>query len=129
VVKKRVYLLDDEKTWRNALTRWLMESNFHVEAVDNKKSMLALLKNKKMTPSHVFLDISLDTVDGSNMDGLSLIKKVKQYVPKAKIIIVTGYARLSRAYIGEYDLLIEKITEDGEVLSKKILLEQLEATG
>ncbi len=128
-IKKRIYLLDDEKTWRNALTRWLTESNFDVEAVDNKKSMLALLKNKKMTPSHVFLDVSLDTVDGSNMDGLSLIKKVKQYVPQAKIIIVTGYARLSRAYIGEYDLLIEKITEEGEVLSKKILLEQLEATG
>jgi signal transduction histidine kinase len=126
-MEKLAYLLDDEKTWRNGLTRWLTEDGFRVEAVDNKISMQLLLRSKKHTPSHVFLDISLDTVDGSNLDGLSLIKEVKLHVPQAKIIVITGYARLSSAYIDEYDLLIEKITDEGEVLNKQILLEQLEA--
>jgi nitrogen-specific signal transduction histidine kinase len=125
--KKLAYVLDDEKTWRNALDRWLSEDGFHVEVTDNKQAMLLLLKDKQQTASHVFLDISLDTVDGSNLDGLSLVKEVKHYLPQAKIIIVTGYARLSGAYSSDYDVLIEKITEDGDVLNKHILLEKLEA--
>jgi len=125
--EKIAYLLDDEKTWRRGVTRWLTEDGFRVEAIDNKRAMQVLLRAKKLTPSHVFLDISLDTVDGSNVDGLSLIKEAKLYAPQAKIIIITGYARLSSAYIDEYDLLIEKITDDGEVLNKQVLLKKLEA--
>ena len=126
-IEKIAFLLDDEKTWRKGLTRWLTEDGFRVKAIDNKRSMQVLLRAKKLTPSHVFLDISLDTADGSNVDGLSLIKEAKLHAPQAKIIIITGYARLSSAYIDEYDLLIEKITDEGEVLNKQTLLEKLEA--
>jgi signal transduction histidine kinase len=123
---KRAYVLDDERTWRNIVKRWLIEDDFKVDAVDNKAALLMLLEQENGSPSHVFLDISLDKVDGSNRDGLSLIKEVARCAPKAKIILVTGYAKFADAYTGMYDTLIEKVTTDtGEVLSKKRFLQQV----
>jgi len=122
---KRAYILDDERTWRNIVKRWLIEDDFKVEAVNNKAAMLMLLEQENSSPSHVFLDISLDKVDGSNRDGLSLIKEVARCAPKAKIILVTGYAKFADAYTGMYHTLIEKVTDTGEVLSKKRFLQQV----
>ncbi|HRJ53212.1 MAG TPA: GAF domain-containing protein [Candidatus Thiothrix moscowensis] len=123
--KKIAYILDDERSWRNIISRWLKELSFEVKTSSNKEEMLAFLQDKRIKPSHVFLDISLDATDGANLDGLGLISEVTKTNPSAKIILVTGYSAFADAYDGKYNLLIEKISGDGVILSKEKFFEKI----
>lgn len=123
--KKIAYILDDERSWRNIISRWLKELSFEIKASSNKEEMLEFLQDKRIKPSHIFLDISLDATDGANLDGLGLISEVTKTNPSAKIILVTGYSAFADAYEGKYNLLIEKISGDGVILSKEKFIEQI----
>lgn len=111
------YVLDDEKSWRRIIKNWLEANLYVVKEAATKEEFLNLLSNNKNVPTHVFLDISLDTNDGPNLDGLDLIKKIRAFNKKTKIIIITGYSHYATLYAGEFDLLLEKVGDQG-VLTK-----------
>lgn len=124
--EKLVYVLDDERSWRNILKKWLELAGYTVELTKNKSEMLDLLENQSTFPSYVFLDISLENLDGANLDGLSLIKRVREKSPDTKIVIVTGFSHSASFYDKEYDLLLEKVNGKGVLLDKKHFINEIE---
>ncbi len=120
--RKVAYILDDERSWRNILARWLSETGYFVQSASNSEEMLQLLESGKRQPDCVLLDISLDKEDGANYDGLALISQIKEKYPTSKVIIVSGYAHAAEAYTDGVAAVFPKIDEGGEILSKKKLI-------
>ncbi|MCI5137937.1 MAG: response regulator [Candidatus Electrothrix sp. AR1] len=123
--KPVAFIIDDERAWRNILSRWLKEQGFEVQVADTLQSAQKLLGEPQEKPQLVSLDISLDPLDSSNVDGLSLIDKVHELGGDIKVIVVTGYKDHATLYQKDVDLIIEKV-KDGQALTKKIFFIQLE---
>ena len=123
--KKIAIIVDDEKSWRTILNRWLTEAGFETYLAGDKQGMIECLEVVS-NPSHVFLDVSLDTEDGANNDGISLIDIVRSSSPQAKLTMVTGYRESIENYESDVDLILDKIDASGVILSSDFLLSKLE---
>jgi CheY-like chemotaxis protein len=122
--KPLAFIIDDERAWRNIISRWLKEENFEVQTADSINTAKELFHNLKIKPHLVLLDISLNRQDGANVDGLSLISEARNLGHDVKIILLTGYAGKSNQYQDDVDLLIEKVS-DTKALTKTDFLEKL----
>lgn len=86
----RVAIIDDEKTARDMIKRFLEKEKFQVETFPGAASFLNRLKE---TQFHiVFIDLKLP-----DMDGLEVLKRLKHINPDSEAIIVTGYASIDTA--------------------------------
>lgn len=77
-------ICDDEGIVREALSNIIMKEGYHrITLTKNGKQLLDALDKKK--PNMIFLDINLP-----DMNGLELLKKIKERSPKIKVIMVTA---------------------------------------
>ena len=119
------FIIDDERAWQNIISRWLKEIGFEIKIAGDIKSAHSLLSNiESNEPQLILLDISLDRLDGSNVDGLSLIEKSRKISDNVKIIILTGFKNRSTQYQNDVDLIIEKVSE-GQALTKAFFFEKI----
>ncbi|MDD2749702.1 MAG: GAF domain-containing protein [Acidithiobacillus sp.] len=116
-IKPLAFVIEDERAWRNIISRWLKEYGFDVEMADTVDSAQALFSNSKVKPQLVLLDIALDKLDGANVDGLSLISKAKEFGETVKVVMLTGYKVKASRYINECSGILEKV-KDGNALTK-----------
>lgn len=127
--KKFAIVVDDERSWRNILSRWLSEKSYVVKLASDVSGALEVFndfkENKKEQPDYIFLDVSLNKYEGTNNDGLSLIEHAKSVFPNAKLIIITGYANLSESYKDDYDHLIHKVNENGDILTSEMFFKSI----
>ena len=121
VSKGIAYVLDDESSWRGILNRWMTEAGYEVHTAGTAMEMRTLLSEIDVLPECVLLDISLDSKDGSNYDGLGLISLIKEQCPQAKIIVISGYPEAAQSYNDVVDAIISKVGSDGEILSREVL--------
>ena len=84
-----IYAIDDEQAMLEELHDAIAEAEPGAEIRDfrSAKELLAALASGEK-PDVVFSDIRLP-----GMDGLSLAVQIKNHVPRAKIVFVTGYAQ------------------------------------
>jgi two-component system, NtrC family, nitrogen regulation response regulator NtrX len=88
--KTRILVVDDEESIRTTMKAILEDEGYLVDlAADGKE---AIEKANAKFYNLTLLDIRLP-----DMEGVELLKKIKDYVPRTRKIMVTGYPSLQNA--------------------------------
>ena len=85
-----VLIVDDEKVVRDSLTEWLRETGYEVMAAEDGYEALKIID--EAAPRVVVLDMKLP-----GMDGIDVIKNIKEKNQQIGIIIITAYASVDNA--------------------------------
>jgi DNA-binding NtrC family response regulator len=119
-----ILIVDDELIVRESLTKWFREDGFRSDAAENAAAALKKLQNG---PWHILLvDIKMP-----GMDGVELLKRVREYKPEIVVIMITAFASVDTAVkalkSGAYDYVTKPIDPDyldhliGKVLNERQL--------
>ncbi len=85
--KKRIIVIDDDKSILRTFTRILQKNGYEIEVAETGKEALEKTKSK----SH---DLALIDIRLPDMDGTDLLVKMQQMNPKAIKIMITGFPSL-----------------------------------
>jgi CheY-like chemotaxis protein len=88
--KESVLIVDDVKTQRKIATNMLKKLNYTVNSVSNGEEAFQYIK--RQTPDLIVLDMIMDP----GIDGFETYKKIIEYRPEQKAIIVSGFAETDR---------------------------------
>jgi len=97
---KRILVVDDEKNWRDSLKFHLTTKNTEVYAVESKEAAMRLLE--EMAFRTIVVDLRLNEMDDSNIDGLVLMKEIQEQYPDEPMdaFILTGHGTMESVYDG-----------------------------
>lgn len=113
-----ILVIDDEVDIRDLISDILRDEGFNTRAVANSSQALSAITEK--TPSIIILDIWLQ---GSDLDGLSILEIVKKSYPLLPVIIISGHGTIETAVsaikMGAYDYLEKPFTEDKLIIMVK----------
>ncbi len=102
-----VLIIDDEKDIRMMIGDILQDNQYNVLEADNAENALKIIKENEQIDL-VILDIWLE---GSQMDGIEILKKIKKKNKTIPVIMISGHGNIETAVeaikIGAYDY-IEK---------------------
>jgi len=111
--KAKLLIIDDEAELVSTLTERLNLRGYDAHGVTNFIDGIKLLNE---TPDVVILDIGLQ-----DMDGMEILKKIKEINPTIQVIMMSGYGdaeRINKSLMhGAYDYLIKPVDID-ELVSK-----------
>jgi DNA-binding NtrC family response regulator len=88
--KSRILIVDDEQIVRESLRDWLISSGYDVETVSNGFEALDRIKNEKW-------DVLLTDLKMEGMDGIEVVREVKQIRKELPIVVITGYPTVDTA--------------------------------
>jgi len=86
----RILIVDDDENIRKVLTTILEDEGYIVESAKTAKK--AIEKTRKKIYNLALIDIRLP-----DMEGIKLLTKMKDTMPKMRKIIITGYPTLQNA--------------------------------
>lgn len=102
----KVLIVDDDEVVRLSYQRSLQTAHCNVEAVLNGEDALQALAHKRFDV--VLLDLRMP-----GMDGMSVLKAIKQSWPKSEVVVITGYPTVETAKeavrLGAYDYLAKPV--------------------
>jgi DNA-binding NtrC family response regulator len=102
--KIRILVVDDEMSIRESLSGWLQQDGYQVETAPGGPEALA-----KTQENHY--DIMLLDVKMPEMDGLTLLKRLKEQDPDTLIVMMTAHGDIHDAVeamkLGAYDYLLK----------------------
>ncbi|HCS38903.1 MAG TPA: hypothetical protein DIW44_04880 [Anaerolineaceae bacterium] len=91
----RAIVIEDDSSWQQILSEILSDSGLTVDVADNLEDALKLLKAE---PHRLALvDLSLESADHSNEDGLHALEAIKRLDPGCQSILLTGFATVELA--------------------------------
>src|SRR5688572_2301839 len=90
--RQRVLVVDDEASIRDLLAKTLALAEYDVDTAPDGSAALDRLRE-----SHGAYDLVIADLRMPGMDGLTLIREVKQINPNLPIIIITGFSTESSA--------------------------------
>ncbi|OQP46949.1 sigma-54-dependent Fis family transcriptional regulator [Niastella yeongjuensis] len=122
----KILVIDDDRDICLLLKRFLTKHNYEVAEVYAGKKALELMNS--FTPDLVLCDFRLD-----DMDGTTLLVKIKEQLPDVPVIIMTGYSDIKVAVevmkLGAYDYIGKPLFPDEILVTiKKALQPQPAAT-
>ncbi len=79
----QVLVVDDDEVVRLSYQRSLQTAHYNVEAVFNGEEALQALQHKPFDV--VLLDMRMP-----GMDGMAVLKAIKQAWPKSEVVVITG---------------------------------------
>ncbi len=97
LMTEKLLLADDEPGIRKVLGLTLIDRGYHVLTAENGEEALKVFKRER--PSIVFTDIKMP-----GMDGIELLRKIKQADPETEVIMISGH--------GDMDLAIQSLKFD-----------------
>jgi DNA-binding NtrC family response regulator len=107
--RTKILVVDDEEVVRLALARVLSSEHCRVEAAWSGAD--ALREMERHSFDVVLLDLRMP-----GMDGMSVLKAIKEKWPEIEVIVVTGYPSLETAKeairYGAYDYLAKPVEPD-----------------
>jgi two-component system OmpR family response regulator len=110
----RVLIVDDEEDFVVTLQKRLRKRNLEVGTALDGAQALELIKGKDFDV--VVLDVKMP-----GMDGLEVLRQVKQMKPLIEVIILTGHASIESGIegmkLGAFDYLMKPINID-ELMAK-----------
>jgi DNA-binding NtrC family response regulator len=113
-----ILIVDDEPLVRRSLSELLTLSGYTVSTAKNGREALEFLKD--YTTDIIITDIKMP-----ELDGMKLLKQVKESNPNIAVILITGYGSIENAIEaikeGAYDYITKPIV-DSEI---KIVIERL----
>ena len=90
VENARILVVDDDENIRKVLKTILEDEGYIVDEAENAKK--AIEKSRRNVYNLALIDIRLP-----DMEGIELLTKMKDTVPKMRKIIITGYPTLQNA--------------------------------
>jgi DNA-binding response OmpR family regulator len=90
VTKKPILIVDDEKNIRLTMSRCLETLETPIRTAENAEEALRRLAEEKF--GIVFLDLKMP-----GMDGLELLRQIKDQWPEIRVIIMTAYGTIQSA--------------------------------
>jgi len=123
--RARILIVDDELILRESLQGWLERDGHDVEAVASGEEALESVRQTRY--DILFLDIKLD-----GMNGLDVLKHVRDIDPDISVVMITAYGSISTAVQamkdGAYDYLLKPFEPEGlGVLIEKIMQNKAQA--
>jgi DNA-binding NtrC family response regulator len=105
----RVLVVDDEAMVCVALTNWLQEENYLAKAVHDGPQAIARVREENW--DIVLLDLRMP-----GMDGMEVLKQIREIAPQSVVIIMTAYASIPSAVQamkdGAYDYVVKPLDVD-----------------
>lgn len=124
-MSRDVLIVDDEPDIRDVISGVLEDEGFEVRTAATSSD--ALREVQIRTPSLVILDVWLE---GSDMDGLSLLKYLKGIDPMLPVIVISGHGNVETAVAairrGAYDFLEKPFNADRLILVVQRAIEAAE---
>ena len=124
-------MVDDEEMVCLALTNWLEEENYLAKAVGDGPQAIAAVRQENW--DIVLLDLRMP-----GMDGMEVLKQIKEIAPHTVVIMMTAYASIPGAVQamkeGAYDyivkpldveqltLMLKRIVDHQQLITENILL-------
>jgi DNA-binding NtrC family response regulator len=90
MIKPRILIIDDEETVRSSLSIILKDEGFLVDSAEN--GFEAIKKTDEINYNVALIDICLP-----DMEGTTILTKMKASVPKVRKIILTGHPSVGNA--------------------------------
>ncbi len=107
--KTKILVVDDEEVVRLSHIRTLASSHCNVEVVRDGKEALCVMEQRPADV--VLLDLRMP-----GMDGMAVLKMIKQRWPETEVVIITGYPTIETAKeavrLGAYDYLAKPVGPD-----------------
>lgn len=111
----RILVVDDEEEFREVYGIILEDKGYQVSTAVSGEECLLLLKDQKC-------DLVLTDLKMHGMDGIELLRNIKNEYPECEVILVTGYGTVESAVmamkLGAFGYFIKG--QDPEVLIKEI---------
>ena len=116
----KILVIDDDRDICLLLKRFLTKHNYEVAEVYAGKKALELMNS--FVPDLVLCDFRLD-----DMDGTTLLVKIKEQLPEVPVIIMTGYSDIKIAVevmkLGAYDYIGKPLFPDEILVTIKKALQ------
>ncbi|MCK9387889.1 MAG: response regulator [Sulfuritalea sp.] len=107
--KAKILVVDDEEVVRRSYVRTLASERCSVEAVWNGKDALQVMEQQPF-------DVVLLDQRMPGMDGMEVLKAIKEKWPESEVIMITGYPAVEFAKqavsLGAYDYLAKPVGPD-----------------
>jgi DNA-binding NtrC family response regulator len=107
--KTKILVVDDEEVVRLCHTRTLASEHCNVETVTNGNDALQAMAAQEFDV--VLLDLKMP-----GLDGMSVLKTIKQNWPESEVIVITGYPAVESAKqavtLGAFDFLAKPVGPD-----------------
>jgi DNA-binding NtrC family response regulator len=107
--KGRILIIDDEEIVRASCSRILSPEGYSVKTAGNGKKGLVLLESQAF-------DLVITDLMMPDMDGVEILRKIKETWPDTEVIIMTGYGTVRTAVramkIGVFDFIEKPFTPD-----------------
>ncbi|MFN9310733.1 response regulator [Gemmatimonas sp.] len=108
-MSRRVLVIDDEPGIRQALGQLLEYEGFEVKTASGGAEGITLYD--AFRPQLVFLDVKM-----AGLDGLEVLKRLRQADPTATVVMISGHATIQTAVeatqLGAYDILEKPLDTD-----------------
>ena len=85
-----ILIVDDEESVSDSLYNWFIEDGYRVECAENANKALSLIEKQSF-------DIILADIKMPGMDGLEMMRRIKQIIPESIIIVMTAFATVDTA--------------------------------
>ncbi len=106
-----IIVVDDEADIRSLMCGILADEGYETRQAGNSSEALAAIRSRQ--PSLVVLDIWLQ---GSELDGLEILKIVKRELPHLPVVMISGHGNIETAVaaikIGAYDFIEKPFKSD-----------------
>ncbi|WP_319469713.1 response regulator [uncultured Pseudodesulfovibrio sp.] len=110
--KEKILVIDDERPTLKMFTLLLSAYGYEILTAENGRDGLELFKKER--PGLILTDIKMPL-----MDGIEVLKEIKQLSPNAEVIVITGH--------GDMDLAIQALNLDAtDFINKPLQREALE---
>jgi two-component system response regulator HydG len=127
----RILVVDDEPMVCLSLTNWLKEENYFAASVQDGVSAVRAVSEEKWDV--ILLDLKMP-----GMDGMEVLRQVKELAPQTVVVMMTAYSSIESSVKamkeGAYDyivkpldvqeltLMIQKIVDHQQLITENILL-------
>jgi DNA-binding NtrC family response regulator len=109
----RLLIVEDERALRESLSRYLAGRGYEVQAVADGKEAVELMQRRSF-------GILLSDIRLPGMDGISLLRTVRELSPETKVLLMTAFASVETA--------VQSLREGAfDYLLKPLILEDLAA--
>jgi len=124
--QRRILIIDDQESIRKSLKLALEREGYLVETAENGRE--AIRKSKQEFYNMALVDLRLP-----DMDGIELLTKMRETVPKMVKIIITGYPSLENSIEavnrGADGYVVKPYTMEGLLLKIKEQLQKQQEAG